>query len=534
MQFPAHEEQKNSDKNATTNSHGRREDIEKQVADNGLQTQTQIKAANINNTWDYEEILSIIGFGKTQGVLLLISGLLTMNTMASQLSVGIIAISSQCEFGIVISSYIWGCLSDVLGRRTVLLWTTYVNLFLQLVSMFVTNIWFFNFINFIMGISMGGISGALYAYLGEFNTAKYRPIVINYSAMSVSITAIYIPAISWLLLSTDWAFHITDGFVFKPWRLIIFFCLLPGLIGCLILLSYPESPKLLLALGKQTEAVKAVDFIAKFNRGVSLETLLKCSHITITSGELADASQLEIGKGCAVLATIWKTTAPMFHKPHGVNVILAVLSLFGLMFASNGMQIWFPEIVNRSIAGSRPGISSTVCELIDESYRKERLNATIQENHDEMNNICDDSISSKTYIDNIILGVAFLIGFAIQGAILNSLGRKNVLLACLAVSALCGLLLYVVTSTTGVLALFCLYILLPGLAVSIMFGASVDLVPTHLRGKVVSLAFTLGRLGVIVNSNLVAAMLEPYCDGVFGIITGAIIVCAGLVYFLPI
>ena len=39
----------------------------------------------------------------------------------------------------------------------------------------------------------------------------------------------------------------------------------------------------------------------------------------------------------------------------------------------------------------------------------------------------------------------------------------------------------------------------------------------------VSLAFTLGRLGIIVNSNLVAAMLEPYCDGVFGIITGAII-----------
>ena len=40
---------------------------------------------------------------------------------------------------------------------------------------------------------MGGTSGALYAYLGEFNTGKYRPIVINYSAMFVSITAIYIP-----------------------------------------------------------------------------------------------------------------------------------------------------------------------------------------------------------------------------------------------------------------------------------------------------------------------------------------------------
>lgn len=95
--------------------------------------------------------------------------------------------------------------------------------------------------------------------------------------------------------------------------------------------------------------------------------------------------------------------------------------------------------------------------------------------------ICDDTISTKTYVDNIVVGLAFLVGFAIQGAILNPLGRKNVLLAALAVGALCGLLLHVVTNTTGLLVLFCLYILLPGLSMSIMCGALVDLVPTHLK-----------------------------------------------------
>ena len=61
MQLPSGEEQKNSDKNATTNSQRMEEDIEKQVANKELQLQTQIKAASINNTWDYEEILAIIG-----------------------------------------------------------------------------------------------------------------------------------------------------------------------------------------------------------------------------------------------------------------------------------------------------------------------------------------------------------------------------------------------------------------------------------------------------------------------------------------
>lgn len=95
--------------------------------------------------------------------------------------------------------------------------------------------------------------------------------------------------------------------------------------------------------------------------------------------------------------------------------------------------------------------------------------------------ICDDSITAKTYIDNMIVGCAFLVGFAIQGALLNPLGRKNVLLAALAIGTLSGILLHFVVNTQAVLVLFCLYILMPGLSISVMCGAMVDLVPTQLR-----------------------------------------------------
>lgn len=79
------------------------------------------------------------------------------------------------------------------------------------------------------------------------------------------------------------------------------------------------------------------------------------------------------------------------------------------------------------------------------------------------------------------MGLAFLVGFSVQGAILNPLGRKNVLLSALGLGVLSGLLLHFVTNTTGILILFCLYILLPGLSISTMCGALVDLVPTQLR-----------------------------------------------------
>ncbi|TMW47208.1 hypothetical protein DOY81_007714 [Sarcophaga bullata] len=488
-----------------------------------------------DNQWDYEEILEIIGFGKTQWILLLVSGLLTMTSMGVFLSVGLIGIASQCEFDVsqslVISTYIWGCLSDVLGRRSVLIWSMLSTNLLQLIIMFVSNIWIYNVINFIIGISLGGILGPIYPYLSEFNTDKYRAVVINYSTMFVSITVMYVPAISWLVLSNDWSVEIHDSFTFKPWRLIILLSLLPGFIGVLILWMFPESPKLLLAHDKHMEALKALEWISKFNTGRKLESILKTSDIFLKPEELADANLLEIGTGCGVLLKIWQATVPLFHKPHGLNVAVAVIGLMSMMFSSSGMQVWFPEIVNRSAAGSVWGNSTTLCEILKESYTRDRFNSTTGEL--SLNKVCDDSIATKTYIDNIIMGMAFLVGFFIQGLLLQTFGRKKLLLAALSVGALCGILLNFVTNSTGILILLCLFVLIPGLSVSIMCGVIVDLVPTHLRGKAVSLAFTLGRLGTIIATNLIAGMLEPYCSGLFALITCVVLVCVILVYYLP-
>ncbi|KAM7356633.1 synaptic vesicle glycoprotein 2A-like [Cochliomyia hominivorax] len=260
---------------------------------------------DVERLWGYEEILEILGFGKTQWILLLICGLLTMTSISAIYSIAVIGISSQCEFkitqkekgvmmaacvtGIALSTYIWGFVSDIWGRRSVLIWSMFFTNFLQLILMFITNIWLFNFINLVMGISLGGILGPIYPYIGEFNITKYRAIVINYSNMFVSVTAIYVPAISWLVLSSNWSLQITEAFLFKPWRLIILFCMLPGLVGGLVLISFPESPKLLLAHGKHKEALKALYWISKFNTGKKLDSILETSrdfHYSAIFGKL--------------------------------------------------------------------------------------------------------------------------------------------------------------------------------------------------------------------------------------------------------
>ncbi|XP_064541836.1 uncharacterized protein LOC135430926 isoform X2 [Drosophila montana] len=50
------------------------------------------------NSLEYDEVLEKIGYGKTQWVLLLMSGLLTITSVAAQQSMSIIVLASHCEF----------------------------------------------------------------------------------------------------------------------------------------------------------------------------------------------------------------------------------------------------------------------------------------------------------------------------------------------------------------------------------------------------------------------------------------------------
>ncbi|KAM7358989.1 uncharacterized protein ACRADG_003754 [Cochliomyia hominivorax] len=212
---------------------------------------------------------------------------------------------------------------------------------------------------------------------------------------------------------------------------------------------------------------------------------------------------------------------------------MAVVAFFGILFCSGGMQMWFPEIVNRLVAGSsQGGNSSRLCEILHDSYQKVSLSAKNETS--PITETCNDTISTETYINSIIMAVILLIGFIAQGSLLRVLERKIVLISCLFLGVLCSFLLIFITNITGMLILLGMGILIPVLAASNMCSVIVDLVPTHLRGKAVSLAFTLGRVSTVLATNVFAVMLAGHCTEVFVIISGIILVCGGLTYYLPV
>lgn len=154
---------------------------------------------------------------------------------------------------------------------------------------------------------------------------------------------------------------------------------MPGFIGALWLLSFPESPKLLLAHNKHKEALEALNWISNNNKNLDLSEVLNVRIISLKPEELANPDMLKIGKGCSLLGKIWEGTKPMFYKPHGLNVILAVMVMFGLIFCSAGLQNWFSEIINRKTKSLESYQQvATLCRILEKPFTNNNRNITLE------------------------------------------------------------------------------------------------------------------------------------------------------------
>jgi len=74
-------------------------------------------------------------------------------------------------------------------------------------------------------------------------------------------------------MTMDWVVDVTESFSFRPWRLLTIFYMLPGVFGTFLLLKLPESPKILISMGKVKDAYGVVNWMALQNTGKQLKEL---------------------------------------------------------------------------------------------------------------------------------------------------------------------------------------------------------------------------------------------------------------------
>lgn len=179
------------------------------------------------------------------------------------------------------------------------------------------------------------------------------------SAIIYGISCLLLPVIAVLVINQDWAFDIPYiGITFKPWRMFIIVCSLPGLISSIVLMFLPESPKFVLGQGNKAAAYEILQKMNRINNGRKVD--LEDFEIFEEPESIANRQRVLKAKESRfpVLTSVWIQTAPLFRPPYLFSTILICTIQFGIYATSNGFYMFVPEILNK--------ISSSVDSLVDQ------------------------------------------------------------------------------------------------------------------------------------------------------------------------
>lgn len=199
--------------------------------------------------------------------------------------------------------------------------------------------------------SISGSSATIYAYLGEFHTNKQRSRAIMGSTIILGTACILMPLAAWAVINQDWEFYIPFiDIMYKPWRMYVVVCGIPGFLGALVLIFLPESPKFVLGQGNKTAAFEILQQINRWNNGnkSSLEhfELYEETESIENRQRILDCKKSRF----PLIKSIWIQTAPLFKRPYLRSTLLICIIQFGMYATASGLFMFYAEILNRMAA----------------------------------------------------------------------------------------------------------------------------------------------------------------------------------------
>uniref|UniRef100_A0A182KHB4 Major facilitator superfamily (MFS) profile domain-containing protein n=1 Tax=Anopheles christyi TaxID=43041 RepID=A0A182KHB4_9DIPT len=384
----------------------------------------------------YSEALAVIGQGRFHTLLLFVTGLCLMSVVNETVNVGFIISAAECDLqlsfgdkgilngagfmGVVVSSYVWGFLSDTWGRRRVLLLASSGALVTSVLSTFAPHVWVLIAARFLVGIFISGNAATSYAYLAEFHGEASRAKVISWAAMFMSIGLILLPTLAWLVIPLDEQLDLhLFGMRYAVWRIYLLLCSV-DLVLIIVGLAYlPESGKFLLTNGHREKVVEILAKIYHLNQGKPEHTF-PVKSITLDAIDSAYADELQLRSNLGLVRYLWQQTVPLFRVPLLCHTLKASLLMFGIFATSSGLFMWVPDILNTYVQHQ----DMRLCDVIALMHANKTAARTVD---DTTASICPITINANIFLITSAMGVVFLACYILNGFIINRVGKRNLL-----------------------------------------------------------------------------------------------------------
>lgn len=155
-----------------------------------------------------------------------------------------------------------------------------------------------------------------------------------------------IPIAAWAVINQEWRFQIpVIELTYKPWRLYLIVCSIPGLIAAMAMIFLPESPKFLLEQGNIAGAQEVFHKINRWNNGGKSELEEFDIHQDVSAETIQNQQNKNVH--ISLLTTVWTQTAPLFKPPFLRSTIIICMIQFTIYAISNGFFMFLAEILNR-------------------------------------------------------------------------------------------------------------------------------------------------------------------------------------------
>ncbi|KAL9895224.1 uncharacterized protein ACN2A1_006007 isoform 1-T1 [Glossina fuscipes fuscipes] len=484
----------------------------------------------ISNGSDFETAIAACGFGAFNVVLLLVSALSIVATVFTSSTISYILPTAECDLhlsliykgllngiayaGMIISAIPWGFVADTIGRRQVMISGLLFDAIFVTCCASSQNVQQLLTFKFFDGAAVSGPFAVVMSYLSEFHGFKHRPRIMMIIGMMKSLATLILPIIAYVMLPYHIAWR-TDYLRLHTWHFFLMVSAIPTLLGGVLNIFLPESPKFLMSQGRNEDALKSFRVVYAMNKRKP-----KSSYpITQLVDEDPEKSQLnnlrnseEYRANIRTLADKRKEATkrfleglkqmqPMCAKPYFGLSVQVYFMLFCILLSLNTIRLWLPQLFATMVEYEQKKLGvGSMCAILNYSLEKTKL---LQK--EKPTDECDVHITPDSYTNNIIVAGSSFCGYFIATFTINRVGSNNVLRVTLAIGFVSGITLYWSYSSVMTLVIACVFITALGVSSTTLIGVSVNLFPTSMRTMVVIMCMTFGRFG-----SLLGNLLFPY------------------------
>ena len=361
-------------------------------------------------------------------------------------------LGSVLFFGILVGSILGGYVSDKLGRRTALLYSSIIQFVIGVLSTLVHSVSVFILMRGLFGLIIGFTLPLAPSFASELTPVNIRGRGVVFVNFFFSIGSFYAVIVGKFCL---------DSLNSGNWKAMLIWCSLPSLvvwIGTLIFIK--ESPRFLIATNRIQEGVDVLNYMSSVNNADS--------HQAISDSEIEELQNWQRDLFSEAQDVNIKALIEPKHKR---TTILLSLMWFTLNFAFYGMTFILPFILAKletSQQGGPQGLDGILYTIAGE-------------------------------VPSVLIGI-----YIIEK---ESFGRKGTTFY----SALITVFLFIIASFSSVsmlIALLTIGRMFLKLSFSIMYPMTTEFYPTTIR--TVGLGFTsgIGRLGSSIMPIILIELLD--------------------------